>query len=80
MPKKNGQEKQDWHSIKAEKPNYNHIPYYITLKNLNFFFDSFLCGRNLSSLKLINLQIYNLQSKLQANYSSIAYVNLQKEL
>jgi hypothetical protein len=55
MPKKNEQEKQNWHSIKAEKPNYNHIPYYITLENLKFFFDSFLWGCNLSSLKLINL-------------------------
>jgi hypothetical protein len=55
MPKKNGEEKQDWHSIKAEKPNYNHIPYYITLENLNICFDCFLRGCNLSSLKLINL-------------------------
>jgi hypothetical protein len=55
MPKKNGQEKQDRHSIEAEKPNHNHIHYYITLENLNFFFDSFLQGCNLSSLKLIKL-------------------------
>jgi hypothetical protein len=36
MPKKNGQDKQDWLSIKAEKPNYNHIHYNITLENCNF--------------------------------------------